>query len=76
VGERSRVSGSIPVREERSPIRSCVARPLHVERIQEVDVARRVPALREVARELAAMLRPVVHDMGDDQPTRDDVVRV
>jgi hypothetical protein len=31
-----------------------------VERVEEVDVARRVPALREVARKLAAMLRPVV----------------
>src|SRR4029450_8500873 len=65
-----------PVREERSPIGSCVARPRHVKCIQKVDVAWRVPAFREVARQLAAMLRPVVHDMGDDQPTRDDVVRV
>src|SRR5215207_2996359 len=64
------------VREEQSPIGSCVGRPLHLKRVQEVDVARRVAALREVARQLAAMLRPVVHDMGDDQPTRDEVVRV
>ena len=54
---------------------SPAAWPRKLERVQEVEVPWRVPALGEVASELAAVLRYVVHDVGDDQPSRPREVR-
>src|SRR5262245_986887 len=54
--------------------RACVALPglgpRKVGGVDEVEVTGRMPALGEVARELAPVLRPVVHDVRDDQPAR------
>jgi hypothetical protein len=46
------------------------ARPGQDEGLEEIEIPWGVPADGEVPGELAAVLRPVVHDMGDDQPPR------
>ena len=52
-----------------------IAWPPKREGVQEIHVPRGVAALGQVASQLAAVLRPVVDDVGEDQPARHTEIR-